>query len=77
VKAWDDFFASGALPSNNGECDNPLAATSALGQKMKVNATPTLVFADGSVIPGALPAARLEAEFKQAEAAAKPSAAKK
>ena len=78
MKAWDDFFASGTVPANNGDCDNPLQATSALGQKLKVNATPTLVFADGSVVPGALPAARLEAEFKQAEAAlAKPLAAKK
>ena len=23
VKAWDAFFASGALPANNGDCDNP------------------------------------------------------
>jgi thiol:disulfide interchange protein DsbC len=78
LKAWDEFFVSGTLPANNGDCDTPLAATNALGQKLKVNATPTLVFADGSVVPGALPAARLEAEFKQAEAAmAKPVAAKK
>ena len=35
VKAWDAFFASGALPDNNGDCDNPLAATRALGQKMQ------------------------------------------
>jgi thiol:disulfide interchange protein DsbC len=83
VKAWDEFFTSGALPANDGECDNPLAATNTLGQKLRINATPTLVFADGSIVPGALPAARLEAEFKQAEAAAakpvgaKPVAAKK
>jgi thiol:disulfide interchange protein DsbC len=78
VKAWDAFFASGALPANNGDCDNPLAATNELGQKMKVSATPTLVFADGSVVPGALPAQRLEAEIKQGEAeAAKIAAAKK
>ena len=31
----------------------------------KVNATPTLVFADGSVVPGALPAQRLETELQQ------------
>ena len=70
MKAWDAFFASGALPGNNGDCDNPLAATGELGQKMKVTATPTLVFADGSVVPGALPAQRLEAEIKQGEAEA-------
>ena len=70
VKAWDAFFASGALPANNGDCDNPLAATSALGQKMKVTATPTLIFADGSIVPG-------EAEMNNAEAEAKKLAAAK
>jgi thiol:disulfide interchange protein DsbC len=78
AKAWDAFFESGALPKNNGDCDNPLAATGQLGQKMRVTATPTLVFADGSVIPGALPAQRLEAEIVQGEAeAARRAAAKK
>jgi len=77
VKAWDDFFATGALPDNKGDCDNPVAATNALGTKLRVTATPTLVFADGSLVPGALPAQRLEAELVQAEAeAAKLAAAK-
>jgi len=78
LKAWDAFFASGALPQNNGDCDTPLAATRDLGQKLKVNATPTMVFADGSVIPGALPAQRLEAEIANGELqAARLAAAKK
>ena len=78
MKAWDAFFASGALPQNNGDCDNPLTATHELGQKLKVNATPTMVFADGSVVPGALNAQRLEAEIANGEAqAAKLAAAKK
>jgi thiol:disulfide interchange protein DsbC len=78
VKAWDAFFASGTLPQNGGDCDNPLTATHDLGQKMRVTATPTLVFADGSVIPGALPAQRLEAEIAQGEVqAAKVAATKK
>ena len=71
VKAWDDFFVSGALPDNPGNCDNPVAATAALGQKLRVSATPTLVFADGTVVPGALPAANLEQELQRAEADAK------
>ena len=50
LKAWDAFFESGALPKNDGDCDNPLAATGKLAQKMRVTATPTLVFADGHVI---------------------------
>jgi len=78
VKAWDEFFATGKLPANNGECDNPLAATNNLGRKLRVSATPTLVFADGSIVPGALPAQQLEAEMKQAdEELARLAAAKK
>ena len=56
-KAWDEFFASGKLPDNKGDCDTPLAATRTLGEKLRVDATPTLVFADGSIVPGALPRA--------------------
>lgn len=77
VKAWDDFFANGTLPSNSGDCDNPVAATQALGQKLRVSATPTIVFADGSIVPGALPAQALEAELVRAENEAKKVAATK
>jgi len=75
AKAWDAFFATGALPDNKGDCENPVAKTAELGAKFRVNATPTLVFADGSIVPGALPAQRLEAELKTAEAEAKKLAA--
>jgi thiol:disulfide interchange protein DsbC len=74
IKAWDDFFASGKLPDNKGECDNPLQATHALGEKLRVSATPTLVFADGSIIPGALPRDRLEAELAKAATEARKTA---
>jgi thiol:disulfide interchange protein DsbC len=77
VKAWDEFFVSGKLPDNKGECDTPLVATSALGQQLRVNATPTLVFADGTIVPGALPRERLETEMTNAEAEAKKLAAAK
>jgi thiol:disulfide interchange protein DsbC len=71
VKSWDEFFAAGKLPSNAGDCDTPIAATQALGQKLRVSATPTLVFADGSIIAGAIPAANLESELNKADAEAK------
>jgi thiol:disulfide interchange protein DsbC len=77
VKAWDQFFDSRVLPKNNGDCDNPVAATRELGQKLRVTATPTLVFADGTIIPGALPVPQLEAEIVQGEAEAKRLATKK
>jgi len=78
VTAWNTFFASGALPDNPGECDNPLEKTHALGEKLRVQATPTLIFADGSILPGAIPSAQMEEEFRSAATAVKkPVAANK
>lgn len=78
VKAWDDFFASGSLPDNAGDCVNPVETTKTLGEKLRVQATPTLIFADGSVVPGAIPMAQMEAELKNAAAdTKKPVAATK
>jgi thiol:disulfide interchange protein DsbC len=71
VKAWDEFFATGKLPDNAGDCGDPVEKTQALGSSMKITATPTLVFADGSVVPGALPLAQIEKELTQAEAEVK------
>jgi thiol:disulfide interchange protein DsbC len=71
IKAWDEWFESGKLPDNKGDCPTPIAKTAELGQKYHVNATPTLVFADGSITPGALPLEQIEAEMKQAAAEVK------
>ena len=76
VKAWDEFFTSGALPENAGDCDNPVVTTHALGEKLRVQATPTLIFADGSLVPGAIPTAQMEEEFKNAAASTAPAAKK-
>ena len=75
VKAWDAFLASGKLPDNKGDCGDPVAKTQALGNSMKINATPTLIFADGTLIPGALPLPQLERELVNGEAEAKKTAA--
>jgi thiol:disulfide interchange protein DsbC len=77
-KAWDEFFATKKLPDNKGDCTTPIAELAALGEKLRVSATPTLVFADGTMIPGALGADRLEAELVKAQAeVSKAAAAKK
>jgi thiol:disulfide interchange protein DsbC len=71
AKAWDEFYATGKLPSNKGDCPTPIAETAALGQRLHVAATPTLVFADGTMIAGAIPRARIEEEINKGEAEAK------
>ena len=75
AQAWDVFFASGKVPDNKGDCGDPVAKTQALGQSMHINATPTLIFADGTMIPGALPLPQIEKEMASAEAEAKKVAA--
>jgi thiol:disulfide interchange protein DsbC len=59
-KAWDDYITRGSVPNNDGRCANPVDATIALGNKLKVSGTPTLFFANGQRVPGMVPAAQLE-----------------
>lgn len=77
AKAWDAYFASGKLPNNAGDCANPVAKTQALGASLHINATPTLIFADGTIVPGALPLPDLEKEMASAQADLKKNGAKK
>jgi thiol:disulfide interchange protein DsbC len=41
------------------ECDNPNAKTFNLGRRVGVRGTPTIIFDDGTLLPGYLPAAEL------------------
>ena len=62
-KAWDAYITRGTVPNNDGKCANPVDATIALGQKLKVSGTPTLFFTNGQRVPGMVPAAQLEKLF--------------
>ena len=59
-KAWEEYTTSNVVPQNDGQCANPVDATIALGGKLKVSGTPTLIFANGQRVPGMVPAAQLE-----------------
>ncbi|KVW97060.1 DsbC family protein [Thiobacillus denitrificans] len=59
-KAWEDYTTKNVVPNNDGKCANPVDATIALGNKLKVSGTPTLIFANGQRVPGMVPAAQLE-----------------
>lgn len=59
-KAWDDYITGGGLPKNDGQCANPVDETIALGNKLKISGTPTIIFANGQRVPGMVPAAQLE-----------------
>ncbi len=59
VKAWDDLMLNGVQPAV-GKCEVPSAKVMALGKSMKVNGTPALIFANGVINPGYMPAANLD-----------------
>lgn len=59
VKAWDDWMLSKIAPPS-ATCETQTEKVKALGQKLHVNGTPNLIFANGMRSPGYLSAADLE-----------------
>jgi thiol:disulfide interchange protein DsbC len=59
AKAWNDLMIDGKQPAS-ASCSHPTEKVVALGRKLNVRGTPAMVFADGSRMPGYMPAAMLE-----------------
>ncbi len=60
VKAWDDYMLKGVAPKAAGTCDNPVDRIVEFGQSKRISGTPTLFFADGKRVPGAIPIEQVE-----------------
>lgn len=58
-KAWEAWMLRGVEPPV-ANCNAPTTQALELGRKLKVGGTPTLIFPDGSLAPGYLPASELE-----------------
>ena len=65
IKAWDDFMLRGVTPSDK-ECETPLELLVKAGRDNKVSGTPTLIFADGTIVGGMIPAAAIEEKLNSA-----------
>ncbi len=68
-KAWQDWMVrdQAAAPASPS-CDaSALMRNVALGKKYKITGTPTLIFADGSRVPGAIDAAQVEKFLAEAK----------
>jgi thiol:disulfide interchange protein DsbC len=60
-KAWSDWMLEGVKPTAaKAGCPWNRDAMAALGQKFSVNGTPAMLFSDGELIPGYLPAPELD-----------------
>lgn len=67
VKAWNDWMLRGQMVAGPGTCDTTAIDTNhALGQRLNVRATPTIVLGNGQKIPGAIPVAQLEQALAEA-----------
>jgi thiol:disulfide interchange protein DsbC len=58
--AWQNALLKNTPPKNAGDCKNPIDANIALGGKLRITGTPTLIFANGERVPGMVPADKLE-----------------
>ncbi|WP_440480591.1 DsbC family protein [Ramlibacter tataouinensis] len=69
AKAWQDWMLRDqAAPAAAAACDaSALERNRELGRKHQVTGTPTLVFADGTRVPGAINAAQVEKQLSQAQ----------
>lgn len=59
LKAWKAYMLRGERPKASGECANPVDDVIALGNKLRVSGTPTLIFENGQRVPGYVPADKL------------------
>lgn len=66
VKAWDDFMLKSVAPTGK-HCDTPLQKLLESGRENNVTGTPTLIFADGSVVSGLIPQDAIEKRLDQAK----------
>ena len=66
-KAWTDWMVRDQMPAQ-ASCDTAaLTRNTEFGRKYKLNGTPTLVFANGTRVPGAISAAEVEKHLAQAQ----------
>jgi thioredoxin-related protein len=54
--AWERWMQADVLPTSSPHCATPFDAVTSLGNTIGVRGTPTIVFDDGTVIPGAMSA---------------------
>lgn len=60
VKVWDEMMLNGNPPKTAGTCETPIEKILAYGREKGINGTPTLFFADGQRVTGAIPADQLK-----------------
>ena len=67
AKAWEDHMVRNQEVTGKANCDTSAVDRNvAFGRKYNIKGTPTVIFADGSRVPGAIPAAQVEKQLAEA-----------
>lgn len=66
AKAWNDWMIEGRAPAGKDDCDtSAVAKNQDFGRRLSISGTPTMFFADGERVPGAIPLAKIEQKLGQ------------
>lgn len=66
LKAWNDWIIDGKTPGGRDNCDTTaITRNQEYARRLNITGTPTLFFADGERVPGAVPLNVLEQKLKQ------------
>jgi thiol:disulfide interchange protein DsbC len=69
--AWHSYLMTGVAPKP-ATCDNPISRNLAAANRYQIFGTPAIVFEDGTVVPGAITAERIEAQLNAPKLAQAP-----
>jgi thiol:disulfide interchange protein DsbC len=68
AKAWNDWMVDGKTPTGKEDCDtSAVEKNREFASKLKITGTPTIFFADGERVPGAMPLDRIEQKLGAAK----------
>lgn len=66
AKVWNDWMVDGKAPSGRDDCDTTaVSKNQEFGRKLNISGTPTIFFADGERVPGAMSTDRIEQKLSQ------------
>jgi thiol:disulfide interchange protein DsbC len=66
AKAWNDWMIEGRAPAGRDDCDSSAVTKNQdFGRRLSISGTPTIFFADGERVPGAMPLAKIEQKLGQ------------
>ncbi len=66
ARAWNDWMVDGRSPAGKEDCDtSAITKNQEFGRRLSISGTPTMFFADGERVPGAMPLPKIEQKLAQ------------